>query len=734
MQKRASYLGPLEEMKALIRKNHGTVLAGWMHVFDKNGDGSLSLDEFSDALKEVEGFHGDPFAIWRELVSNALKRSASKEGSGTTVGLEEFDADDYALLEGFKEWCNSKFGGPIEMFTRFNSVSGQNEWSFEDFRGICASYGYTGDSKRIFNEALDRGSGKARLQDLMRLEGDRLKREMASNPDLAEVVKEGRKRYIRLKAARRNERRTQKESIILLRRQIRKVAGRNFVRGWRRYLDLNGNMSISRIELFKGCKAIAFKGDVWALWRALDTDDDGLWRLEEVDAHSAALLARFKQWCWEKFGGCVKALETISEYANIRLSKKDVEEALKTCGFHCESPKEYRILHEMFDLDGCGYILPEDVAFLDKWQAQPWLLAEPDYAAAESFKEALKARYPNLLCAWLKALDTDKSNRVCYREFETAWNLIHQNKKIEGAARAWKALDLDNSGYISLSELDAEAHDELYHFKTWAEGLFGSVHRAFQALDEDGSKGLTLAEFKVVAKNLGYDGRIKLLFNSLKPEVRHSTVGKDPKLTFEDLKFLESWNEVDHDDDDDEEEVALHQQLLDEQESHANCGCERCERRHDAWMCSRKAVGKSGKPHGQAPDWAKQLGGDAVAASTLPAVFRVGGCGIPSPPRFRRAKQSLAYCLNDSEFDVLKQIPPLKPGEGSPPKQLALKAPTIRSPYQVYGDVAKAVRHFDQVLDMCMPQRNNGFRQKGSPQKSSGAMQRSKSLPALAST
>jgi len=419
-----------------------------------------------------------------------------------------------------------------------------------------------------------------------------------------------------------------------------------------------------------------------------------------------------------------------SEYANLRLSVKDVEEALKTCGFLTECPNDYRKLHEMLDLEGCGYILPEDVAFLDRWQAQPWLLAEPDYVGAEAMKEALRARYPNLLNAWLRALDQDKSNRVCYREFQTCWQMLKMKDR-DGAPGAWKALDTDNSGYISLSEIDAEAHDELYNFKTWAEGLFGSVHRAFQALDEDGSRGLTCAEFCRVAKNMGYEGRSKVLFNSLKPEVRHryEPGAKDPKITFEDLKFLESWNDDgshgDIDDGDDDNEL---QQLEEEEnhaKSHASYHCRVCARRHDAWLNSRQAKGKA---RGQIPDWAKVLGGDAVAQSTLPAVFRVGGCGLPRPQRLRRPKQSLVYCVSDSEFEILKKIPPLKPGQGPPVKPSPAKALEAPSPYKV--DTAKAVRHFEAVLDMCMPQKSGAFRQRGTQHKSPGLV-KSESLPAL---
>lgn len=730
--KRNTYDSPLLELKSLLRTHYGSVLCAWVRCFDQNGDGDLSMDEFGEALHRIDGWQGDHSTIWRELVNSALKRQEASVGSTLSVGLAEFDHEDHNLLEGFKAWCTSKFGGPIEMFMRFNNVSGQNEWSWEDFRGICMAHGYEGDARRIFYEALDRGSGKARLQDIMRLENDRLKREVAVNPDLAEALREGRQRYLRLKASRRREKTTQKESVAQLQRQIQKLAGRNFVRGWRRFLDLDGNMSISRNELFKGCRKIAFKGDVWALWRALDTDNDGLWRLEEVDASGAALMARFRLWCWEKFGGCVKALEAISKYANLRLSIQDVEEALRTCGFVPESPSDYRKLHEMLDLEGCGYILAEDVAFLDKWQCQPWLLAEADIQLAETFKAALLNRYPNLLNAWLRALDTDRSNRVCYLEFERAWHMIKMKDR-DGAPKAWKALDTDNSGYISLSELDSEAHDELYTFKTWAEGLFGSVHRAFQVLDEDGSKGLTCAEFIRVAKNMGYEGRIKVLFNSLKPEVRTVSGGKDPKITFEDLKFLESWNDFD-DDEDDPELIEFEE----EPETHKPGRCERCARRHDAWMCNRQAKQKMAR--GEAPDWAKQLGGDAVAASTLPAVFRVGGCGQPRPARLRRPQESLAYCVSDSEFEILKKIPAMQPGEGIVMKSSPGKSPEkgepspkvaeLRSPYKVHGDIAKAVRHFEAALDAVMPQRNGAFRQRGSPQKPSGLI-KSESLPAL---
>ena len=142
-------------------------------------------------------------------------------------------------------------------------------------------------------------------------------------------------------------------------------------------------------------------------------------------------------------------------------------------------------------------------------------------------------RYKNYLKAWRRLLDRDSSNRVNWQEFETAAQKIHFTGNVAGA---WRHLDEDLSGYISLKEIDAESHISLLQFKNWADSEFGGVRNAFKVLDADNSGELTFREFRRTVRDFGFEGSPMALFEALGAE----GTGK-MTMTIEDISFLDDW-------------------------------------------------------------------------------------------------------------------------------------------------------------------------------------------------
>merc|ERR1719326_571566 len=181
---------------------------------------------------------------------------------------------------------------------------------------------------------------------------------------------------------------TQKEALEEFLRKVRKAHGGSFIRGWRRILDTNGNLAISKTELLKGCRKIAFSGDVVALWKAMDVDDDGIVQLEEVDVQLALVLASFKKWATEENGSCVSTIVQLGNMSKRQTSKWDHEAfitALKQASFPgvpaatgISEKQMGTMLYDAFDIDNLGYFTVQDVAFLDKWSPTAWLVADPD--------------------------------------------------------------------------------------------------------------------------------------------------------------------------------------------------------------------------------------------------------------------------------------------------------------------------------------------------------------------
>jgi Ca2+-binding EF-hand superfamily protein len=313
-------------------------------------------------------------------------------------------------------------------------------------------------------------------------------------------------------------------------RQLLKSLFGNYVRAWR-VIDADGSWSLSMSEVFTTCKRLGYKGKVRPLWKALDVYNEGTAKIENIDRESAEVLAQFRRWCISK-GGLDKVYEQMDK-DNLKKIKIDI--FLKRCkkmGY--KRPKEtLEFLFKCLDLDGFGHLSPSNFAFLEDWRPPDWITAQADPKAVEVLKQKLKAGYGNFIKAWRQCLDTDSSNKVTWAEFNRACEKLKFSPKPRRAA-AWRGLDDDNSGYITLAELDPESNEQLINFRSWADENFGSIRLAFKQLDRDKSGHLSYAEFRSAVAKYGLIGDTRMLFDAFDTNM----IGA---ITLDNMTFLESW-------------------------------------------------------------------------------------------------------------------------------------------------------------------------------------------------
>jgi len=99
---------------------------------------------------------------------------------------------------------------------------------------------------------------------------------------------------------------------------------------------------------------------------------------------------------------------------------------------------------------------------------------------------------------------------------------------------AWRALDEDLSGYITLHEIDPTSSETLVNFKKWCDQEFGGVKSAFQVFDSSGDNEVSYREFRRSCRIYGYDGHVGALFYALDVENCGS-------LTLTEVEFLDEW-------------------------------------------------------------------------------------------------------------------------------------------------------------------------------------------------
>jgi len=471
---------------------------------------------------------GDVLELWKEL-------DIDDEGG---VTLDELDHSTARLVEHFREFV-AGLGGPSAAFEVLD-VDGNLSLTREEFVSECLSHGFVSESSAhdltgVFL-ALDMHNlghiGKEELAwidpsafpHLMRLAG----------VDDEVTIKERERRLV-----------TSRRKVVALRtleqfrQALRKQYG-HLVRAWRRLLDVDGNMYVTKTELFKACKAIGFSRNLRFLWSALDADGNGLATLEELDVRAALTLGRFRTFAVARFGSCVGLFQALDSDQTGRYGtrglcgkgKLNIDEFLSNMRRFGYPFGNLGYIFKALDLSGVGFVHQSDVVFLDVWDPPQWLVVKPDPEAAEQFKTCLLNFFPNYIQAWRKLLDRNETNRVTWSDFERACFTLGFDGSVPGA---WRAFDGRCVGFIALRQLDAVMDEVLCEFKLWAENTFGSVLNAFDVMDSDGSGTLTYREFKKATTDHHFAGNCRLLMESLDLNGRR-------KIRKQDVRFLADWD------------------------------------------------------------------------------------------------------------------------------------------------------------------------------------------------
>jgi len=348
------------------------------------------------------------------------------------------------------------------------------------------------------------------------------------------------------------------------------------IRFWRRTLDPMGNFYISTAAMRRFLRKIHFRAGAGSLWRALDKDGDGQCSMEELDVTASDRLAHFRRWARQRYGRCVALWETEAFRDVFRPPRHDDDDHYHTASiddrhqtflglkkltyvqlrrclalldYHpVKDPKgvltpsmQVTALMQSLDRHGCGFVELADFKWLDQWTTPEWLGTQEDAGAWHALRSTMQKRHGHLLKAWRKLLDCDGSNRVSWGEFRDACVRLKFKGNIGGA---WRHLDEDFSGYITLREVDEDSFNLLNSFKLWCDGMFGSVAEAFRMLDKDGGGSLTFSELRRACRRRTppWDGEVRLLFECL--DVGGSKTGERRSVAFDEIAFLDKWEDV----------------------------------------------------------------------------------------------------------------------------------------------------------------------------------------------
>jgi len=557
----------------LTEKGDGSFLRGWRRFLDPDGSLDINFEEFCVATQTL-GFHGDVRAIFGS--SGTWKKQLT---------LEDLSPEMGSLMIRFREFVHERFGGPVEMYSAFD-VTGRGRLNEEMFVGGCKRAGFEASDfelHEVYCCADVSADGSLSQVEVTFLEPDNSLRELAK----IKAKKSQRDKHMKIMCWAYREdgllnlspthRRSQRpwlghffvEQPILI--HDRRVAWQRVnhrkhleariefirhlrntyvleVRAWRAGLDPHGAFQLNSTEIKNYCRKHDLHIDCSDLWKSLDKDCDGYFRLEELDVDAADVLASFQHWAHETFGSCAaiwdrqemvtaRALRDGSWASQKKLLTTTFAEMMKALGWPAYDDVEDRnTLLTSLDLYGCGFISRSDLEWLDKWRMPEWLFAEPDWQAWEELRARIMHEYKHPLRAWRQLLDTDNSNCVSWLEFKEACERVRFKGNLGGA---WRALNVDLGSSISMKEYDPESADLLNSFKDLAETNYGSVKLAFKAIDVNNMGRLDYRELRRACQNLKWEGEVKLLFDCL--ECDGKTEAGKRYIGLKDLEFLDAW-------------------------------------------------------------------------------------------------------------------------------------------------------------------------------------------------
>eukprot|EP00403_Amphidinium_massartii_P001742 CAMPEP_0178381532 /NCGR_PEP_ID=MMETSP0689_2-20121128/6031_1 /TAXON_ID=160604 /ORGANISM="Amphidinium massartii, Strain CS-259" /LENGTH=950 /DNA_ID=CAMNT_0020001717 /DNA_START=67 /DNA_END=2920 /DNA_ORIENTATION=+ len=538
---------PKEEVRnnfcAFLHKNYGSAARAWRSVLDPLGHGELLLWEFMQGLARTT-WRGNTPALWSAISRRAMETDGE---DGQVLVLGSIDPEANKCLEEFRTWTAEKWGGPIEMLTKLAKRANRSMY-LEEFLQACNEHGFECDASIVAHTMDLDDDGLLGVRDAAYFETNALKRRTYLDPDFVMGLEHARKVADKWRHRRQLQKQVSDAALKEFHHKVRAASGGSLIRGWRRILDIYGNLSVSKIELLKGCRKMAFSGNVSALWKALDVDDDGAVQLEDVDPRLAFVLSFFRKWAAEQHGSCTKAMHYMAcllQRRHPKWTQQDLIVALHLAKFPGVPQVSLRqvsgILHEAMDVGNLGYVTVQDAEFLDRWEPTPWLQATPDPEGKVAFINALRERALLLKLGGglAEAIGQVSNNRVFYKDFRDTCRLL----ECGNPPGIWRCFYKGvGAGYITLADVDRPSAAALMKFKTWAESTFGGIVQAFRSFDIQRNGELSYPEFRRALRKYGYEGDAKMLFLSLKPAGAQSyRINKDARLTAGDLKYLALW-------------------------------------------------------------------------------------------------------------------------------------------------------------------------------------------------
>lgn len=444
------------------------------------------------------------------------------------VTVEDPESSQALLWQNFKLWCTSTFHDSEDMMQKLlfskRLVTADDRVACDEFCDNLEEYFWSGGNERLlFKMHCPDEQGMA-LKNLKWLDLEKrrqLRKERARQKSKAEAE------------FRTKNQLATKMVLVKFKRTLKQTYG-SYIRAWRKALSPNDSMQLRRMQFFLACSEMGWASDVRRLWKAFgkgsaSKEDAAFISIDELDPKSAETLAHFRLWITENFGTASVAFAELDRHNKKSVTREEFVNVLAELGFL----RPAKTLFHDLNKSGTKTLVVDDILFLDRWTPPAFLLAVPNQSALDIFKALILSKFRSYLKAWRRILDTDNSNKCDWQEFQVACSKhLLFTKDVPGA---WRALDKDLRGFITLAQIDPMSAESLQSFREWATREFGSVKSAFRVFDVNSNGTVSTNEFKGACRIYNYTGNAGAIFRALDVERSYA-------ISIEEVAFLDEWD------------------------------------------------------------------------------------------------------------------------------------------------------------------------------------------------
>lgn len=315
----------MRDFKRFLKKRYGHFVRAWRKVLAPEGGMVVHKNDLFKASIAM-AWEGDVRMLWSAF---------DKDESGY-ITMEELDSPSATSLAYFKRFVDEKFGNTSKAFRAFDKQK-KRRLTQGEFVEAVKGAGFHLPAGPLYG-AFDINKVKVIKEEDMQFLNDWKPTQFLLADANAEAAEEVRGRLL--------------------------SHYRSYLKAWRHILDADGSNRCNWDEFAGACKKIGFKGDIPGAWRHFDEDLSGFLTLSEFDPVSSKLLAKFKHWCDEEFGGVRSAFGVFDSDGSNEVSYREFRRSCRIYGFEGDC----HLLFYAMDLEKRGELTLKEVLFLDAWE------------------------------------------------------------------------------------------------------------------------------------------------------------------------------------------------------------------------------------------------------------------------------------------------------------------------------------------------------------------------------